>query len=219
MLVRHFMTRTPITLTPDKSCGDALQTLRRNRIRRAPVVKGDQIVGIVSERDLLRVLPGTVAQTSSEAGKTSLDTPISQIMKKELKMLRPNDLLDSAARLMLQHKIGGIPIVDNGKLQGIITESDIFKAIWKILSSDKGVRIVLENPRDAQKAPIDFMSLCEIHGCRVQAFLRFPRPREGDICYLRVEGENVEGLIDELWSKSCQVISVKKESKRNRPDR
>ena len=215
MLVRHFMTRMPITLNPDKSCGDALQTLRRNRIRRAPIIKDDVLVGIVSERDLLRVLPGTVAQSSSEAGEASMDTPVSQVMKRELKTLHPNDHLDSAARLMLQQKIGGIPVVENDKLQGIITESDIFKALWKILSADTGTRIIFEIPRSPQAVPIDYMSMCEIHGCQVHAFLRFPRPKEGDICYLRVEGENIEGLIDALWSKSCKVISVKKESERH----
>lgn len=215
MLVRHFMTRSPITLSPDKSCGDALQTLRRNRIRRAPIIKDDVLVGIVSERDLLRVLPGTVAQSSSEAGKASMDTPVGQVMKKELKTLHPNDHLDSAARLMLQHKIGGIPVVENDKLQGIITESDVFKAIWKILSADTGTRIIFEIPRSPQAVPVDCMSMCEIYGCRVHAFLRFPRPKEGDICHLRVEEGNIEGLIDELWSKACKVISVKKESKRH----
>lgn len=219
MLIRHFMTRTPITMTPDKTCGEALQTMRRNRIRRAPVLKGDQLVGIISELDLLRVLPGTVAQTSSEAGKASMGTPVSQVMQKEVKTLQPNDHLDSAARLMLQHKIGGIPIVENGKLQGIITESDIFKTIWKILSSDRGTRIVVEDVRNAKTVPVDFMQLCEMYGCRVHAFLRFPLNKEGDICYLRVEGENIEGLIDELWSQSCKVISVKKESKKDWPDR
>ena len=144
MLVRYFMTKTPIALSPDKSCGDALQTLRRNRIRRAPVVKGDRLVGIISERDLLRVLPGTVAQTTSEAGKACRDTPVSQIMKKNLTTLQPNDHLDTAARLMLQHKIGGIPVLENGKLQGIITESDIFKAIWQTLSAGRGFRIIFE---------------------------------------------------------------------------
>jgi len=212
------MTRTAVTLPPDKSCGDALQLLRKHRIRRAPVVKDGKLVGIVSERDLLRVLPGTVAQASSDAGKTSLATPISQIMKKEVKTLSPNDHLDSAARLMLQHKIGGIPVVENDKLQGIITESDVFKAIWKILSSDKGYRIIFETPGSAQTAPIDWMNLCDAHGCKVHAFLRFPRPKEGDICYLCVQGERIEGLIDALWSKSCQVISVKKESKAGQPE-
>ena len=215
MLVRHFMTREPITLHPDKSCGDALKTMHRNRIRRAPVVKDGALVGIVSERDLLRVLPGTVSQSSSEAGRASMDTPVSQVMKKELKTLQPNDHLDAAARLMLQHKIGGIPVVENNKLQGIITESDIFKALWKILSAETGTRIIFEIPRSPQAVPVDYMSMCEIHGCRAHAFLRFPRPKESDICYLGVEGDNIEGLIDELWSKSCKVISVKKESKRH----
>lgn len=215
MLIRHFMTRAPITLNPDKTCGDALKTLRGHRIRRAPVVEDQALVGIVSERDLLRVLPGTTAQSTSEAGKESADIPVREVMKKDLKILHPNDHLDSAARLMLQHKIGGIPVVDDDKLQGIITESDIFKALWKILSADTGTRIIFEIPGGSGAATVDYMSMCEIHGCRAHAFLRFPRSKEGDICYLRVEGKNIEGLIDELWAKSCKVISVKKESKRH----
>ncbi len=216
MLIRYFMTIAPITMAPDDTCGDALQTMHRHRIRRAPVLQENQLVGIVSESDLLRILPGTVAQIASDAGMAGMDTPIGRVMKKNVLTLQPNDHLDSAARLMLQHKIGGIPIVENGKLQGIITESDIFKALWKILSSDKGTRIILEESRTAPAVPVDFMSLCTVYGCRLHAFLRFPRPRERDICYLRVEGDNIEGLIDALWSRSCQVISVKRESRKDR---
>jgi acetoin utilization protein AcuB len=211
MLVRHFMTGTPVTLPPETSCGDALKVMRRHRIRRVPVMQGDQIVGIVSERDLLRVLPGTVDETCSDAGGASLDKPIGQIMKKEIRTLQPNDYLDTAARMMLQHKIGGIPVVEQGRLRGIITESDIFKAIWKTLSLDRGTRVIFETPPKEKAEPIDFMGLCGAHGCRVHAFLRFPRSGEGDLCYLRVEGESVQSLVDALWSESCQVFFVKTE--------
>lgn len=211
MLVRHFMTATPVTLPPDTSCKDALKVMRRNRIRRVPVMDDGQLVGIVSERDLLRVLPGTVDETCSVAGKSNLEKPIGQIMKKEVKTLQPNDYLDTAARIMLQYKIGGIPVVEQGRLKGIITESDIFKAIWKTLSSDRGTRIIFEIPPKLKAKPIDLMGMCGIHGCRVDAFIRFPRPEEGDLCYLRVEGESVEDLVDSLWSKSYQVFFVKTE--------
>ena len=62
MLVRNFMVSDVVTLSPDQTCHAALQELQRCKVRRAPVVQNNKLVGIVSERDLLRVLPGTCAQ-------------------------------------------------------------------------------------------------------------------------------------------------------------
>ena len=66
MLVRNFMVSDVVTLSPDQTCQAALQELQRCKVRRAPVVQNNKLVGIVSERDLLRVMPGTCAQASTE---------------------------------------------------------------------------------------------------------------------------------------------------------
>ncbi|MGR3318577.1 MAG: CBS domain-containing protein [Candidatus Anammoxibacter sp.] len=206
------MTHDVITLSPEQTCEEAQSTFRQNNIRRAPVLDHKQLVGIVSERDLLHTIPGTVGQLSTEAGLEGMDIPVKNIMKTHLHTLSRNDHIELAARLMLRYKIGGIPIVDNGKLNGIITESDLFKVMWKILASAKGCRILfLDKGDNTDKISIDYVGLCFKHRCRVQAFIRYPEPDGGHMCYLCVEGGSVDSLIKDLWSHSCKVITVEKD--------
>jgi len=209
MLVRQFMAKDVFTLTPDQTCIEALHAMRGKHIRRAPVMKANKMVGIISERDLLHILPGTIGQASTDAGEVSMDLPVKRIMKTEVITIRPNDHLESAARTMLKHKIGGIPILEEGRLVGIITESDIFKALWRILSFGKGgCGIIFEDYNDRSTELIEYLYLCKDRGCQVHGFLRYPRPKGGNMYFLSVEGGEIDALIDDIWSKSSQVISV-----------
>ena len=211
MLVRQFMAKDVFTLTPDQTCLKALDAMRGKHIRRAPVMKANKMVGIVSERDLLHILPGTIGQASTDAGEVSMDLPVKRIMKTEVIAIRPNDHLESAARTMLKHKIGGIPVLEEGRLVGIITESDIFKAVWRILSVGKeGCRIIFEDYNDSHTELVEYFYLCKKHGCQAHGFLRYPRPKGGNMYLLSVEGGEIDALIDDIWSKSSQVISVER---------
>ena len=210
MLIRYFMTRSVITLSPEQTCKEAQDIFKQDSIRRAPVLDHNQLVGIVSERDLLRTIQGTADQ-STETGLQNIDTPVKNIMKTQLVTLGQNDHIALAARLMLKNKIGGIPVVDHGKLNGIITESDVFKVMWKILSPAKGCRILfLDEGNDTDKISIDYVGLCIKHRCKVQAFVRY-HTDGGYMCYLCIEGVAVDSLVKDLWSHSCKVITVEKD--------
>lgn len=212
MLVRHFMNHDVITLSPEQTCHEAQRIFKQHDIRRAPVLDQNQLVGIVSEGDLLHFLPGTIGQMSTEAGKESMDIPVKNIMKTHVQILNPNDHIEMAARLMLKHKIGGIPVVDKGKLKGIITESDIFKAMWKILFFEKGCRILfLDERNDTNKVFNDYIELCLKHGCQVHTFIQYPNPSEGYMYYLCVKGGTIDILIKDLWSHHCKVLLVERE--------
>ncbi|MGR3219977.1 MAG: CBS domain-containing protein [Candidatus Anammoxibacter sp.] len=209
MLIRYFMTRDVITLSPEQTCKEARDVFKQNNIRRAPVLHHDRLVGIVSEHDLLRTLPGTVGQLSTTAGLESMDIQIRNIMKTNLQTINRNDHIEMAARLMLRYKIGGIPVVDKGKLCGIITESDIFKVMWMILAPTKGYRILfLDEGKDTDKISIDYVGLCMKYRCKVQTFIRYANPDGGYMCYLCIEGGSVDSLIEDLWSHSCKVITI-----------
>jgi len=212
MFVRNFMTREVFTLSPDQTCREALRELRQRHIRRAAVLDRNRLVGIITERDLFHVLPGTPAQTSTKAGETALDIPIKYVMTTQPKTLHPNDHLESAARLMLKHRIGGVPVVEEGKVKGIITESDIFRALWSILVPETGCRIIFDEFDDTDMRVKDYVELCQKHGCRINSFLRCLRPEGGNTYYLCIEGEEVNALIDELWAESITVLSVERES-------
>lgn len=206
MLVRHFMTTDLFTLTPEQTCYEALAEFKRRRIRRAPVVEGGRLVGIVSERDLLRVLPGTCGQASTPAGEECMAVPVRDIMVSNMVTLGPNDHLAKAADVMLKKRIGGVPVVQDGKLKGIITESDAFKALHAILTSGAGTTILFEEPARSAQGACDYAALCLKHGCRLHTFLRYPKAGGGAMYYLRLEGKNLDGFVRELWAKSNQVL-------------
>jgi CBS domain-containing protein len=206
VLVRHFTTSDLTTLVPDQTCQEALAEFRRRKIRRAPVVENDRLVGIVSERDLLHVLPGTCGQASTLAGEDGMALPVRNIMATEVATLGPNDHLAKAASLMLKKRIGGVPVVLDGKLKGIITESDVFRALYAILASSAGSIVIFEEPVDAVQANHDYVSLCLKHGLRLNTFLRYPKPNGGAMYYLSIAGKDVDNFVRELWAMANQVI-------------
>ena len=206
MLVRRFMTSDVFTLSPDQTCHEALAEFQRRKIRRAPVMDNGQLVGIVSERDLLHILPGTYAQASSQAGEDTMALPVRHIMRTQVVTLGLNDHLAKAASLMLKNRIGGVPVVHDGKLKGIITESDVFKALYVILSSSAGSIVIFEETAQAAQANHDYAGLCFKHGCRLHTLLRYPQPGGGAMYYLCIEGQNVDAVIDGLWAMSNQVV-------------
>jgi len=207
MLVRHFMSTPVFTVSASDRCARVLGEFRRRQIRRAPVLDGNRIVGLVSERDLLRRSGGDLAVQPAGAAETVHPGVVGDVMSPQIRTIRPNDHLELAARTMLQHKISCLLVVEAHKLKGIITESDIFRALTGILSSAAGSRIVFEKPRTAQ-GYAEVMELCLQHRCPVHALLRCERQEGDDIYYLCVAGGDTESLIQDLWSSSAQILCV-----------
>jgi len=149
MLVKERMTRNPITITPSTSFEEALRVMRKNKVRRLPVLdKKRGLVGIVSEKDLLYASPSPV---------TSLDVfelhyllskiTVKEVMTKEVITVEEDTPLEEAARIMADNKIGGLPVVRDSVLVGIITETDLFKVFLELLGArEKGLRLSLLVP-------------------------------------------------------------------------
>jgi CBS domain-containing protein len=133
MRVSELMTRNVVTIGPSESCLEAVARMYRARVRHLPVVElGGALVGIVTDRDLRHHLfSGRVFR---EIGSSTVDTllravPVSEIMSKPVVTVGPHDDLADAARLMLEDKLGSLPVVEAGCLVGIITETDLLRQI------------------------------------------------------------------------------------------
>jgi acetoin utilization protein AcuB len=132
MLVRTWMTTEVAAIAPTTAIGDAAVEMARRRVRRLPVVDpGAQshVVGIVSLLDLARAFPPDVNPLSVVAGSDGPRQPVSSIMSPHPKTIAPDAPLEEAAQILLEHRIGALPVVRDSHLVGIITESDIFRAL------------------------------------------------------------------------------------------
>ena len=135
MLLIERMTTQPVTATPDTTVDQALAIIETRKLRHLPVLDADEvIVGIVSEKDLLRA-PG--------------DDPISSVMTRDVITVTEYTAIEEAARIMADHKISSLPVVRNGRLIGIITETDLFKIFLELLGArEEGVRLTMLVPEE-----------------------------------------------------------------------
>jgi acetoin utilization protein AcuB len=148
MLVRSRMTPNPITVSKKTTIAEALELIKDNKIRRLPVVDRGKLIGIVTDRDLSQVSPSPATTLSIfELNYLLAKTKIGDILPRNQKVVTvsPDDYLEQAALLMRENAVGGIPVIEQGQLVGIITESDIFDAFIEIMGvRQSGLRIHLE---------------------------------------------------------------------------
>ena len=149
MLVRERMSTNPVTITTDCTITQALRVMRENQVRRLPVLDQDGgLLGIVSEKDLLYASPSPATSLSIyEMHYLLSELRVTEVMTADPVTVIPDAPLEEAARIMADNKIGGLPVLDDGRLVGIITETDIFKVFLELLGArDKGLRLTVEIP-------------------------------------------------------------------------
>jgi CBS domain-containing protein len=130
-LVKHWMTRSVITITPGTSLPEAHRLMTEKRIRRLPVVDRGKLVGIVTLGDVRGAEPSAASTLSVwEMNNLLAKLTVSEIMTREPVTISQEATISTVAEIMLEKKFSGLPVVDDtGKLVGIITESDIFRLV------------------------------------------------------------------------------------------
>jgi acetoin utilization protein AcuB len=134
-LIVERMTRLPVTVTGETTVQEALRVIDECQVRHLPVLDNNgALVGIVSEKDLLRANSGH---------------PVEEIMTRDVITATEYTALEEAARIMIDHKISSLPVVRDGKLVGIITETDLFELFMELLAArEEGVRLTLLVPEE-----------------------------------------------------------------------
>jgi acetoin utilization protein AcuB len=135
--VRDVMTPDPVTLSPEENLMEALQVMRRRHIRRIPVVAEGKLVGLLTEGDLKRAEPSTLSNTQEEFLAVMETTPVNRIMIENLLTTSPDAPLVDAARTLWTSKYGALPVLENGKLVGILTDNDLLGALVKLLERER----------------------------------------------------------------------------------
>jgi acetoin utilization protein AcuB len=121
MLISKLMTTKVLTVTPGDSLAHANAMMEHNRFRTLPVVRDGKLVGILTDRDVKKHW-GHLDVAKVDAAMTS--DPLT---------IGPDSSAEDAARMMLEHKISGFPVLENGKLVGVVTTSDLLKAFLRLI--------------------------------------------------------------------------------------
>jgi acetoin utilization protein AcuB len=149
MLVGKRMTRNPIMVSPDLSIVEAMERMRREKVRRFPVVdKQSKLVGVVTREDLLHASPSSVTSLSVwEVSYLLSQVKVKEVMTRDVLTVTEDVTLEEASRLMADNKIGCLPVVRDGMVVGIITESDLFKVFLELFGArEKGIRLTFLAP-------------------------------------------------------------------------
>ena len=128
MRVRELMTGAPISVSPNTPLFEAKERMTAERIRHLVVVDGADLVGIVTDRDIRLNLPSQATSLSIwEVNYLLSRLTVGEVMSKNVIVTGPDRKAHDAARLMLEHKIGALPVTEAGRVIGIITETDILR--------------------------------------------------------------------------------------------
>src|SRR5215211_6543726 len=206
MLVADVMTRRPVTVSPRATVAAAVSAMRRGRFRHLPVVAGPELVGVVSDRDL-EVSPGAPVEVAEALG----DRPVAEVMTSQPITVWPDEPVEVAARLLVDHAIGCLPVVAGEELVGILTESDMFAVLLRLLGGgEPSSRITLVLP-DVPGALGRAMTVVGELGVNLLTVVTEPGPEPGTRgVVLRAGTINAAPLVAALLAAGLSLLRAAK---------
>jgi len=216
MFVRMWMTTELATVAPDTPIMDANSLMKEKQIRRLPVVdKRGHLVGIITQGDIQEASPSDATSLSIwELNYLLARMTVSESMtgRDELVIISPDDPIEEAATLMRQRKVGGIPVVKDDKLVGIITESDLFEVMRKLMGIDRGgTRLTLEL-EDEPGALVEALSVIKEHQTNVLSVVTCEECRsspERGVVVIRVADYDFREIVHDLHQNGINVLDAR----------
>jgi acetoin utilization protein AcuB len=205
------MSANPIVIEETASLSDAINILKKHKIRRLPVMKKGKLVGIISDRDLKEASPSKVSSLDIwELHYLMSKILVKNIMKKNVITVSPETTLERAAILMFDNKIGGLPVLDKEKnLVGILTEQDVFKALINITGARfaaNRISIIIEDKPGSIK---DVMDVMRKHEFKYNSILTthegVPEGSREVLIRFQAKEKELEKILKDLRSKYGKV--------------
>jgi acetoin utilization protein AcuB len=191
MLIKGRMSSPVITVEPNLPIMDALELMKSKGIRRTPVMKDGKLVGIISDKDLLNAAPSDATSLSVwELNYLLGKITVAEIMTKDVFTVTEETPIEEAAYLMAAEKIGGLPVMSDGHLVGLITETDLFRIFLELMGAQQdGVRVTALVPDKVGELDVLTHAIAE-EGGEFIAFSQFA----GDASTNRIVTFKVRGM-------------------------
>jgi acetoin utilization protein AcuB len=198
MLVGNRMTKAPVTITANDLLSEAQEKMRRGGFRRLPVVAEGKLVGIITDRDL-RAHVGYLERTRANG-----------VMTEKVRTVSPATTLEEAAQIMLKYQIGGLPVVDSGRLVGIITTSDVMKAFLDTMGASQPASNRIDFVLEGEEHGLTEASrVVSREGGEILGIGTYRQKiGENPVCYLRLLSGNAGQIAESLRRAGFDVLGV-----------
>ena len=172
MFVSDWMTRKVITVSPEDSIAEASKLTKEKGIKHLPVVHGEKLKGILSDRDIKEYVPTKATSLDVyELHYLLAKTKVKEVMKTKVYTTTPDTPIEEAAMLMRDQKIGCLPVIENNKVVGIISDKDIFKVLVDITGVRHGGHRVSVTVEDRPGSVREVADIIRKHGFSLQSVL------------------------------------------------
>lgn len=213
MLVYERMTHHPITVPPDMPISEALKLMREQKVRRFPVIdrKTKKLIGIVTEKELLYASPSpATALSMHEINYLLSKITVERVMTSEVITISEDTPIEEAALLMVDHSIGGLPVMRGPTLVGIITETDLFKTFLELFAArEEGVRLTLLVPEQRGELAAITQAISELGGNIITLGTFQGEDMSNRLLTLKVDGVPLEELVGKMQELAVKVIDVR----------
>lgn len=199
MKIQSLMVSDPITITEETSIQEALALMKENSIRHLPVVdRKKKLTGWITLSDLKQgLIPSMLG-----------DVSLGDIVNRDPFTVSPDEDIEAAAKLVYQHKISGMPVINSGELVGVITETDLFRAfidMMGILTASSRIDVVVdESPASLRKV----LRVIQENGGDIISIGHTPLPEERRVCYFRLRLCKTAGIKKNLEAEGFEILAV-----------
>lgn len=210
MFVQNYMTKKVVTIQSNATISDALSLMNDTNVHRIPVMKGHQLVGLITDGTIQKASPTKATSLSIyEINYLLSKTTVADYMTKEIITISPDALLEEAVRVMRVNRISCLPVIKEMTLVGIITEDDIFDAFISLLGfMDIGTRIAIAVKEDRVGVLADITAIIKDFGASITHLAVYEEAEEGKIVIIRMNTTDSNPIVTSLQTAGYQIISI-----------
>lgn len=212
MIVRDVMTKNPVTVLEDTSVTDAKALMLKNGFSKLPVMdKSQRVAGIITKNDIQKASPSDATTLDMfEIGYLLSKLTVGKYMTKKVITIQETEVVEEAARIMVDNNIGCIPVLKDDVLVGIVTESDLFRLFTEMFGArHSGVRTVISLPDKPGELACIFAKIAELNGNLVSVVTREVAEAGTRRSTLKVTDITAKQMEEILKASDAEIIDLR----------
>ncbi len=212
MIIRDVMTKSPVTVTEETSVTEAKALMNKNNFSKLPVLdKSKRLVGIITKNDIQKASPSDATTLDMfELGYVLSKLTVGKFMTKKVITIQETEVIEEAARIMVDNNIGCIPVMKDDVLVGIVTESDLFRLFTEIFGArNSGVRAVISMQDKPGMLARITTQIADLKGNLVSVVTREVKNKDVRRSTIKVTGITIEQMENILKSAEAEIIDIR----------